>query len=159
MLIGADIGAGVTRNIMRQHPEFNRRLFLPGYASDEEVAAAYRRANALVFPSLAEGFGMPLVEAAYLGCPVIARNLEVFRETSGGEAFFFPDGDPEVIAESLERWLALPRREQLAHVPRCSLVTWQQTANVLRAILFSTAHSIQAEVGTKAAMNLPVRPR
>jgi glycosyltransferase involved in cell wall biosynthesis len=52
-------------------------------AADAEVARYLRHARALLFPSFAEGYGMPLVEALMLGTPVIASPLEVFREIAG----------------------------------------------------------------------------
>jgi glycosyltransferase involved in cell wall biosynthesis len=51
--------------------------------SDQELAAHLASARALLFPSLAEGYGLPLIEALALGTPVIASNLPVFREIGG----------------------------------------------------------------------------
>lgn len=114
------------------------------------------RCGALVCASRDEGFGLPLVEAAALGCPVIARDIEIFRETSGGEACFFENGDDGKIAESLRKWVALTRKQQLRYVPKKSLVTWKQSAEMLKAIMFHGAASFSVEVGIKATVNLAV---
>jgi glycosyltransferase involved in cell wall biosynthesis len=53
-----------------------------GRCSDTELSAHLRSARALLFPSLVEGFGLPLIEALSLGTPVIASDLPVFRELS-----------------------------------------------------------------------------
>ena len=67
-------------NKMKQHPEHGHRLVTVFDASDQELDHVYAHARALLFPSLAEGFGLPLVEARTRGCPVIASDLPVFRE-------------------------------------------------------------------------------
>lgn len=64
----------------KQHPEQGRRLLTVFDASDQELDHVYAQARALLFPSLAEGFGLPLVEARTRGCLVIASNLPVFQE-------------------------------------------------------------------------------
>ncbi len=156
MLSGGDFLGGGIREQLSVHPLLNQKLFLPGYLSDANMFEAYRLCSALVYPSLDEGFGLPLVEAARLGCPVIARDIEIFRETSGGAAFFFEDGDAGKIAEGLRKWFALTRQQQLKFVPKKSLVTWRQSAEMLKAIMFNGASSFSVEVGLKATLNLAV---
>ncbi len=65
----------------------------PGYVDDDALAALYRRALAVVCPSLYEGFGLPLVEALAAGVPVLASDLAVFREVAGDAAVFLPADD------------------------------------------------------------------
>ncbi|TDX01776.1 glycosyltransferase family 4 protein [Dinghuibacter silviterrae] len=66
--------------------------------TDEELYRLYRHALCFVFPSLDEGFGIPLLEAAAAGCPVLCSDIPVFREIMGDAALYF---DPRA-AESLE---------------------------------------------------------
>jgi len=66
--------------------------FLPR-VTDAELAGLYKGAAALVYPSLTEGFGLPPLEAMRLGAPVIASDIEVFREVLGGGATFVRLGD------------------------------------------------------------------
>jgi glycosyltransferase involved in cell wall biosynthesis len=159
VLIGGNMGKGNTRAYLSKLPVFGKKLFLPGYVSDTELAETLRRCGALVCPSVEEGFGLPLVEAAALGCPVIARDIEIFRETSGGKAFFFENGDAGKIAEALRKWFALTRKQQLTFVPKESLVTWKQSAEMLKAIMFQGVASFSVEVGIKATVNLAVPDR
>ena len=159
VLIGMDIGAANTRRFLASQPEFNKKLYLPGYVSDSDMKFALGNCGALVYPSLDEGFGLPLVEAAALGCPVFARDIEIFRETSGGRAFFFENGDAGKIAEALRKWFALTRKQQLEFVPKESLVTWRQSAETLKAIMFHGAASFSVEVGVKSTVNLAVPGR
>ena len=73
-----------------QHPEIGKRLLAVFDGSDEEVAFGYAKSRALLFPSLAEGFGLPLVEARARGCPVIASDLPAFRELADHGVSIFP---------------------------------------------------------------------
>lgn len=60
-----------------------------GRVSDEELIHLYQGANAFIFPSLYEGFGLPVVEAMCVGCPVIASDIPVLREVCGEAAIYF----------------------------------------------------------------------
>ena len=66
---------------VQNHPELGQRLEWHPALPDEQLYKLYKHAQALVFPSLNEGFGLPIAEATYIGCPVIASDLPVHRET------------------------------------------------------------------------------
>jgi glycosyltransferase involved in cell wall biosynthesis len=70
------------------------------------LAAAYRRARALLHTAEAEGFGLPLIEAMACGCPVIASDLPVLREVGGTAAAYCAVGDIEAWASAVETLLA-----------------------------------------------------
>src|SRR5690606_5090572 len=72
-----------------QHPENGHRLFWLSDVSDEALVKLYERTDALIMASEAEGFGLPLIEAAKHGIPLIARDLPVFREVAGEGALYF----------------------------------------------------------------------
>jgi glycosyltransferase involved in cell wall biosynthesis len=71
-----------------------------GRVSDDELVDLYRRAAALVFPSLYEGFGQPPLEAMACGCPVAVSDLAPLREVCGDAAVYFDPLDPEDIARA-----------------------------------------------------------
>lgn len=73
-----------------------------GRIGDGEVAWLYRHADALVFPSRYEGFGLPVVEAQRLGCPVACSNAASLPEVAGDGAAFFDPDDPESLRAALE---------------------------------------------------------
>ena len=159
VLLGGDSHKRSVRTHLSSLPAFGSTLFMPGYVSDMELAETMSRCGALVCASSDEDFGLPLVEAAALGCPIITRDIEVFREISGGKAFFFENGDAGKIAEALRKWFALTREQQLRFVPKESLVTWKQSAEMLKAIMFQGAASVSVEVGLNATVNLAVPSR
>ncbi|WP_426700427.1 glycosyltransferase family 4 protein [Rhodanobacter sp. Col0626] len=79
-----------------------------GHVSDGTLAALYSLADAFVFPSLYEGYGMPVIEARTLGCRVITTDSPELREAGGvGATYVAPT--PEGIAAGLERALAQPK--------------------------------------------------
>jgi len=75
-------------------------LFL-GYCSQDDLPALYHEAAALLFPSLFEGFGMPVVEAMSSGCPVICSNTTSLPEIGGEAVLFIDPQDPEMLAEAI----------------------------------------------------------
>ena len=99
-----------------------------GRASPEELAALYRRAGALVFPSLYEGFGFPPLEAMASGCPVACSNAGSLPEICGDAAFFFDPLSVDEIAAAaalaLDEGAGLVRRG----LERAQSFTWAETA-------------------------------
>ena len=70
-------------NRIRSHPDFGSRLLHLDGASDRDLFAAIDRSDCMVCPSIAEGFGLPVIEGLILGLTVFASDIEVFREISG----------------------------------------------------------------------------
>jgi len=83
-----------------------------GTVSDEELVRLYNDAIALVFPSLYEGFGLPLVEAFACGTPVIASNAASIPEVAGEAAILFDPKDADALAEAIKS-LTEQKREEL----------------------------------------------
>jgi glycosyltransferase involved in cell wall biosynthesis/SAM-dependent methyltransferase len=84
------------------------RVVLPGYVPDTELGALMAGALALVFPSLYEGFGMPVIEAFSAGCPVACSSVTSLPEVGGDAALYFDPRKPDAIAEALERLATSP---------------------------------------------------
>ncbi len=70
-----------------------------GYVSDQEKVGLLRGATACIFPSHSEGFGIPIVEGALFGLPVICSDIPVFREITGGHASFFDPGSANELVQ------------------------------------------------------------
>jgi glycosyltransferase involved in cell wall biosynthesis len=76
-----------------------------GYVTREELIALYQTTYALVFPSMYEGFGIPIIEAMASGCPVVCSKTTATGEVAGGAALTFDPKDPADIAASIARIL------------------------------------------------------
>ncbi len=107
------------------------RVLLPGYVPDSDLPAVYSAAQALVMPSLDEGFGLPILEAMACGTPVVASNAACLPEIGGAAARYFDPTDTEAMAEAIRAVLRDPalqahmRQEGLAQAARFS---WQRAA-------------------------------
>jgi glycosyltransferase involved in cell wall biosynthesis len=75
------------------------RVILPGSVSEEEKYWLFANAEAFLFPSLAEGFGLPVIEAMSLGKPVFLSTRTSLPETGGAEAFYWDDFEPEAMRD------------------------------------------------------------
>ncbi|MFW5748697.1 MAG: glycosyltransferase family 4 protein [Chloroflexota bacterium] len=77
-----------------------------GSPDDASMVMLFRMADALIFPSRSEGFGLPVIEAALMRMPIFCSNLAVLRETAGDIAHYFdPEGDARVVASMIRRVL------------------------------------------------------
>ena len=74
--------------------------------TDKQLEAIYKNCRAVINASLEEGFGLPIIEAAYYGKPVILRDIPVFRELVGSNAVYFSGLGPQSLADSINEWVA-----------------------------------------------------
>lgn len=81
----------------------DKQVYRTGYVTVEELAYLYARAKMLVFPSLFEGFGIPLVEAMAAGCPVVAANTTSLPEIGADAAEYFDPLSVESIGRAIEK--------------------------------------------------------
>jgi glycosyltransferase involved in cell wall biosynthesis len=101
-----------------------------GYVDD--LPALYRAATALVFPSLAEGWGAPVAEAMACGCPVATSDAGAVAEAAGGAALLFPSDDVAAMADAIRRVTGDDGlREQLRGqgLERAAGLTWPRAAS------------------------------
>ena len=104
-----------------------------GDATDADLHYAYRHARCLIFPSVAEGFGLPIVEALAQGLPAIASDIPVHREVGGDLATYIPLGDPDHLA-GLLRSIEDGSTVLTAPAPgSVHLPTWAESAAALQA--------------------------
>ncbi len=101
---------------------------LLGEVSDEELARLYRGARCLAYPSLYEGFGIPLLEAMSCGTPVVTSDRPGTAETAGGAAVLVDPLEPAAIAAGIED--AVARRDELRALglERARGFTWERAA-------------------------------
>ena len=97
---------------------------------DEQLRRLYGRAAAFVYPSLYEGFGIPLLEALACGCPVVASDIPSTREVAADCAIYFDPTSSENLRAVLERVVADGPNEahRAAGIARAALFSWNETA-------------------------------
>jgi glycosyltransferase involved in cell wall biosynthesis len=105
-----------------------------GIVSADELVSLYRRAAALVFPSLYEGFGQPPLEAMACGCPVACSDAASLPEICGGAARLFPPGDSRAIADAVEEVLADPGPWVERGLARAAAFTWERSASAYESL-------------------------
>lgn len=105
----------------------------PAWVSDEELEGLWAITQAFVFPSLYEGFGLPVLEAMARGVPVACSNASSLPEVVGDAALLFDPGDESAIASAMQRLLgdaAFAERLRARGVARAREFTWERTARL-----------------------------
>lgn len=113
-------------------------VILAGFVAQEDLPALYRGALMLVYPSLYEGFGLPVLEAMACGTPVVASNTTSLPEVAGEAARMVDPTDVEEIAEAMAQLLedtSLRKCLQQSGLERAKEYTWTRTAQHLLASL------------------------
>ncbi len=142
VLVGSTTGAGFWDNVdelqamVLDDPELASRVCFPGYVADEPLAELLSSAAALVFPSLAEGFGLPAVEAMSCGTPVLASDRGSLPEVVGDAGLYFNPEDNPDIARCLTGFLSDPA--QMASLrdiarARAAQFSWDKAAELAEA--------------------------
>jgi glycosyltransferase involved in cell wall biosynthesis len=110
---------------------------MTGYADETTLHALYASARALLFPTLYEGFGIPVAEAMAAGLPAIVSDIPVMREVTGGMAGFVApldaDGWAAAILRAIEAGDGLTERRAEARLASAAF-TWEETARATAAI-------------------------
>ncbi|MEW6759561.1 MAG: glycosyltransferase [Pseudomonadota bacterium] len=128
---------------LEKHPQREQQLFWFNGVSDEMLLTLYDHSSALLAASEGEGFGLPLIEAAQKGLPIIARGIPVFREVAGEHAFYFDGGEPEDLAGAIEEWLALHAAGKAPPSRNMPWLTWRQSAvQLMDAVLYNRHHAV-----------------
>lgn len=118
------------------------RVCFTGFVPDRVVAELYNRAELLVVPSLEEGFGLPAVEAAACGTPVVASETGPAASLLGGGVWTFPPRDVDALTEGLEALLRDPARRAAMGAAgrlRVAALSWDRAATDTLAILHEMA--------------------
>lgn len=141
---------------LRGHAEAGHRLLWLDAAVDNDLEAAYENCTCLIAASLNEGFGLPLVEAAMRGLPVLARDLPVFREVAGEHAAYFSGDDADSLATAIRSWLACRGVGAEPRPERMPWLTWTESVRaMLDCILHGQWHDVwrpQPEIGLIARL-------
>lgn len=119
-----------------------QRVIFTGYLPDEELVGLYNRAQALVLPSVMEGFGLPAVEAAACGCPVIATTASPLPGLLGPAGIYIDPDQPQALQAALQQVLGSADMRQAmrqAGLLVSAKLTWPAAAGQMRSVLQSLA--------------------
>jgi glycosyltransferase involved in cell wall biosynthesis len=128
----ADLAAHIERHSVTPYVHF------VGPVPESQLPSLYRGAQALVFASLYEGFGLPLLEAMSCGTPVLTSNVTAMPEVAGDAALLVDPKSTEEIAEAMKRIVvddSLRRQLRENGSARAALFSWNETAKRVREIL------------------------
>lgn len=121
-------------------------VVLLGYLPAADMPLLYAAASLMVFPSLFEGFGLPILEAMAAGCPVACSNTTSLPEIAGDAAIYFNPLDPSAIAQSIFALLSNEdlRRAFIARgLSRASKFSWEECAKQTLAVYLEVATNAQ----------------
>ena len=134
VFVGPDRGDGAAARTAAAKRGLGKRVEFKGHVSDEELAALYRGAACLVFPSRDEGFGLPMLEAMASGVPVVATRAGALPEIAGDAAILVEPGNPVELAGGIERALADRERLVSAGFERAKQFSWAEAAERTLAV-------------------------
>jgi glycosyltransferase involved in cell wall biosynthesis len=104
------------------------RVHMTGYLPEDDLPALLRQAAAVAYPSLEEGFGLPVLEALACGTPVVTTSGTVMEEVAAGAAFLFPSGDDFRLAGALEAAVAGDAERRELGFKVAARHTWKASA-------------------------------
>lgn len=105
-----------------------------GYIPQSQLKFLYQNAYALVFPSIDEGFGIPLVEASQFSLPIACSNIDVFKEIMNDKALYFDPFSVDSIAECIEKLVTNKINHDYKHI--LSNFTWNNSSTQLLEAVF-----------------------
>jgi glycosyltransferase involved in cell wall biosynthesis len=144
VLAGNKSGHNFDKNIDANIEKFHLRneIIFPGFIDEADKPALYKLADIFCFPSLYEGFGIPLLEAMTQGTPVIASNIAPHREIAGQATFFFEPKNSDDLAEKIEKIIKDSiLKNQLIEEGKIKILkfSWKNSAEKILAIYQETA--------------------
>ena len=121
---------------IKNHKEINKHLFWLGAISDEYLEKVYKNSTCLIAASEGEGFGLPLIEAAFYRIPIIARDIPVFREVAKENAYYFENSKEKyAITKTIENWIGLYKNNDHPKSWNMTYLTWKESAKQLLDII------------------------
>lgn len=121
----------------KQINKYKNRIKILGYINDNDLVKLYRQAMCLVYPSLYEGFGLPILEAMSLGCPVITSNVSSMPEVGGDAVLYVNPKSVEEIKSSIIRIIeSKDLQNELINkgLKQAKKFSWAKTANETKQV-------------------------
>ncbi len=133
---GGEVGTKV-KSLLGKIPPGKAPLLVLSDLKEDRLAGLYASAAAFVFPSLDEGFGLPVLEAMSAGCPVITSKTSCLAEVAGDAAILVDPEDPGEIAEAMRNVVSTPetgRKLASRGLERAAGYSWKKTARATMAV-------------------------
>jgi len=121
------------QNLLAEHAA-QAQVVLAGYVDDADIPLLYAGAEALTFPSLYEGFGLPILEAMAAGTPVLTSHGGSCPEVAGGHAVLADATSVDALTQGIEAVLAMPAAQREAARAYAAAKTWHVTAQQTLAV-------------------------
>jgi glycosyltransferase involved in cell wall biosynthesis len=144
VLVGADWSGAEEVRAEASRSRFATDIVFTGFAAAGDLPDLYRGADAVAFPSLFEGFGLPILEAMACGAPVACSNRSSLPEVAGDAALLFDPFDEEGMADALGTLLrdgAVRRRLARDGIARAAEFSWERTGRETMGVLREVAGS------------------
>jgi len=119
------------KEILNIPPEYESHIDFTGYVSENKLIELYQTAKIFVYPSLYEGFGLPVLEAMACGCPVITSNVSSLPEVAGDAAILVDPYNTDALTDAMHKVLTNENlRERLAvmGLERAKKFSWERCA-------------------------------
>lgn len=123
----------LSENLYRKVQELHldKQIIFTGFVPDDDLPYLYTGAEVFVFPSIYEGFGLPVIEAMAYGVPVVTSNVSSLPEIAGNAGILVDPKNPEAICDGITEVLSHPqKKEQMKHdgLVRAQRFSWKRTA-------------------------------
>jgi len=126
----------------------NERIILPGSIGTEEKFWLYKNCEAFLFPSLAEGFGMPAIEAMKFGKPVFLSKFTSLPEIGGDHAFYFENFDEEYMSSFIQSNLSYYNNNKISLsdqiINHAEKFNWQKSITQYLQLYYKIANEIDS---------------
>lgn len=146
VLVGRFERGGLVERFIESHPILKDRVLIVGAVSNEILRALYAEATGLVFCSLKEGFGLPILEAYSVGCPVITSSTSSMKEIAGEAAYLANPNNEDSISKAMVKLLNLKKdgrelKKRLAIGKEiANSYSWRKTAQQVMTVYLNACH-------------------
>jgi len=113
---------------INNHPLLYENLSWFRDLNDTELAFCYKNAKALIFPSIIEGFGLPLIEALHFGCPVMASDIPIFREIGNDRCSYFSHDTPDGLVSLIDHFERFEELPGVVQTEDFKWISWEDSA-------------------------------
>lgn len=145
---GWKVEAFVSR--LQSRIQVEEKLYWMPNISDEILQSLYQGCSGVIMASHGEGFGLPLIEAAYFNKPVLARDIPIFREIGNESTSYFADSSPAALSQAITDWLIKINQAQLTN-SNFFIPTWHACSQQLLKLIIHDFESTENSLNPSSA--------